>query len=382
MRRTNLRKCMLKGLLWIGTGILLSGENLAAQDAPISVISHVDKTRMTIGDLLNYTVTVEHDEGIEVEMPGLGQNLGGFEIRDYEVLAPRKNKGRITSSVRYTISTFFTGEFLIPPLTVNYTTADDSTRRTLTTEKIKIIVDSVKPSEAGDIRDIKPPFEIPRDLWLIIRWLILGILILAIFGTVIWLYLRKKAGKGLLPVREIPPRPPHEVALEALDRLRDAGPIENLMEYYIEISEIIRQYIGGRYFLVAMEMTTSEVLDGLQDEEIPDEDYRMFEDFLHRCDLVKFAKVTPREKENQIVLELAYAIVESTKVNLEVGLPEVDEQDGSDGLDETNSVESAMAASEHPTSADESIDTDEENRQVNVASDADHHLGSQIEGGG
>ena len=294
----------------------------APRAAPISVTSHVDKSRITIGDLIEYTVTVEHDDELQVEMPGLGENLGGFEIRDYEVMDPRTSRGRITRSVRYTISTFLTGEFVIPPLAVTYFTEQDSSGKTLNTEKIKIIVESVKPSEAGDIRDIKPPLEIPADPWLTLRWIVLGVLVCGIVLGAVWTYRRKKAGKGLLPDREEPTRPPHEVALEGLDRLRDAGPVRDVMAYYIDISEIIRQYIGGRYFLVAMEMTTSDVLEGLHEEDIPEDHYRMFEDFLQRCDLVKFAKAIPSETENGGVLKLAYEIVEATKVILETVEPE------------------------------------------------------------
>ena len=196
------------------------------QGERISVSSSVDKSRITIGDLVRYTVTVTHDENIEVEMPGLGANLGGFEIRDYDVQDPSKKDNMIVTEAEYIISTFLTGEFEIPPLTISYMTAEDSAVQTLTTEKIKIVVESVKPSEAGDILDIKSVVEIPRDWWQTGRWFVLGgsLIILCIFGLI--LYRRKKQGKGLLPVKKEPPRPPHEIAYENLDRLRQSNLLE------------------------------------------------------------------------------------------------------------------------------------------------------------
>ena len=323
--------------------ILLAWVSGWAQEEPISISSSVDKARIRIGDLITYTVTVTHDKDIRVEMPGLGANLGGFDIRDYQVHDPKKEKGQIVSQVDYIISTFFTGEFEIPPLTVNYYSPGDSTAKALTTEKIKIVVESVKASEAGDIRDIKPPVEIPRNWWLTLRWFALGLGVIALAGLGYWIYRRKKQGKGLLPVREIPPRPPHEVALERLDQLRDSDLLEKgeIKQYYIEVSEIIRQYIEGRYFIIAMEMTTTEVLEGLSSAELPEEDFQSFSDFLNRCDLVKFAKVIPSENQNREILEMAYDIVHRTKVVIEEPAAEMDEpsQENQDETLETVSDE-------------------------------------------
>jgi hypothetical protein len=319
--------------------ILLACVSGWAQEDPIMISSSVDKARIRIGDLITYTVTVTHAKDIQVEMPGLGANLGGFEIRDYQVHDPKKEKDRIVSQVDYTISTFFTGEFEIPPLTVFYLTPADSTAKILATEKIKIVVESVKASEASDIRDIKPPVEIPRNWWITLRWFVLGAGVAGLAVLAYWIYRRRKEGKGLLPVREVPPRPPHEVALERIDRLRNSDLLEKgeIKQYYIEVSEIIRQYIEGRYFIIAMEMTTTEVLEGLAGAELPEEDFQYFSDFLNRCDLVKFAKVIPSEDQNHEILETACEIVHRTKVVIEEPVEEAGEtqRENQDGVLET-----------------------------------------------
>ena len=109
--------------------------------------------------------------------------------------------------------------------------------------------------------------------------------------------------------------------------LRDSDLLEKgeIKQYYIEVSEIIRQYIEGRYFIIAMEMTTTEVLEGLTGAELPEEDFQYFSDFLNRCDLVKFAKVIPSEKQNLEILDMACEIVNRTKVVIEEPAAEVDE---------------------------------------------------------
>jgi len=86
--------------------------------------------------------------------------------------------------------------------------------------------------------------------------------------------------------------------------------------FYIELSEIIRRYIGGRYFVVAMEMTTTEVLDGLSAANLHEGDFELFEAFFHRCDWVKFAKYIPKTEETSETVQSAYDIVHRTKIIL------------------------------------------------------------------
>jgi hypothetical protein len=300
--------------------------SVRAQEGPVTVASRVDKSRITIGDLIRYSVTVTHKKDVDVRTPGTGANLGGFEIRDYKVIEPKEQKGLVVSEYEYTISTFFTGEFVIPPLPVAYQIPGDTTIRVMATTSIKIVVESVKPSEAGDIKDIKPPVEIPLNWWMLLMKIGLGLLAVGVSVGGIVLYRRWKSGKGILPVREEPPRPPHEIALEALDRLKASDLLEKgeIKLFTIELSEIIRRYIGGRYFVVAMEMTTTEVLEGLSKAGLNDEDFPLFDMFFHRCDLVKFAKHIPPQEETEETIQMAYDLVNRTKIMIEE--PAADEE--------------------------------------------------------
>lgn len=296
--------------------ILIAGLLSAQGDAPISIASSVDKATIRIGDLIQYQITVTHDPDVQIQLPGEGANLGGFDIRAYTPHEPRKENGKIITESQYTISTFFTGEFDIPPTAVLYTLPGDTVSQILMTEPIHIVVESVKPSEEGDIRDIKPPEEIPRNWWLLIRWIALGMFALsaAVLGWIA--YRRHKAGMSLLPFREAPPRPPHEVALEALGKLDPAGLDDpaKIKWYYSEVSQIVRHYLEGRYYIMALEMTTAEVLDGLRGVDVETEIQNAVRQFLEPCDLVKFAKFIPAEAQHEITLRQAFDIVNRTKI--------------------------------------------------------------------
>jgi hypothetical protein len=288
---------------------------LFAQESPVAVESSLDKSNITIGDTVRYAVKLTRDKNVQVRWPALGANLGAFEIRDYQKPDPRQAKGRVVEEITYTISTFDTGRFVIPPMAIEYQTPPDSTWHQMQTEKLEIYVASTLPSEAGDIRDIKSPWELPRDWKLIIRigLIVLAILLLAAVGFYYW---RKRQGKGILPERKEPPRPAHEVALEALRKLRESDLLATgqIKAFYIELSEIVRRYIEGRYFVPALELTTGELMGNLREVALDSDARDMLRDLLELSDLVKFAKYAPATEEHERALQLAESFVETTKL--------------------------------------------------------------------
>ncbi len=315
--------------VFIFLNLIIGLSNLIAEEGKISLQAKVDKSKIKIGDLINYSIEVRHDENIEIKMPNLGANLGQFEIRDYHDLEPEKIDGEMVQRREYDISTYDIGDYTIPPVTVHYQPAGDTLWQKLQTEEIKITVESIVASEDGDIRDIKPPLEFERDWMRIARFIFAGFLILVV-GILIFFYFKmRKQGKSLIPRREKPKRPPHEIALEELEKLLNGNLIEKgeVKQHYIRISEIVRRYIGDRFFILAIEMTTFDLINAMRESEIEETVIQDVEQFLMQCDLVKFAKYIPTNKENQQVADLAVKIINDTKIVFEPETPESDEQE-------------------------------------------------------
>jgi hypothetical protein len=288
---------------------------LAQQESPVAVESRIDKSAITIGDTVRYTVRLTRDENVKVNWPALGANLGAFEIRDYEKPDPRRIKGRFLEEISYTISTFDTGHFEIPPLPIEYQTPPDTVWHRLQTEKLDIYVASMQPSQDGDIRDIKAPWELPRDWKQILRLAAIGALVLLLAGVGFY-YWRKRQGKGLLPERKEPERPAHEIAQEALRKLSESDLLATgqFKAYYSELSEIVRRYIEGRYFVPALELTTGELMANLETNYLENSTREMLQDLLESSDLVKFAKYEPSPDEPLRSFQLAESFVEATKL--------------------------------------------------------------------
>jgi hypothetical protein len=281
--------------------------------AEVSVSASVDKSKIRIGDVVTYVVTISHDDSVMVLTPGKGANLGGFEIRSYREIKPKKEAGHRVESVEYKISTFTVGEFEIPAYPIIYFSQADTTKRLLATNPIKIVVESMKPSESGDIRDVKPPLPIPFDWKRLVMW-IAGSLVIA--GAALWLFLRfrKKRTAGTGTDDGKPLHPPHETAFEALEKLRAEQLAEKgeLKAYYTAIADIIRIYIEGRYGVPATQLTTTELVRDLRPSSGPFTE--RFGSLFNACDLVKFAKYVPSEKDHENAFHYAWALVDETKI--------------------------------------------------------------------
>ncbi len=304
--------------------ILLLCQTVLWAQGSISIESKVDKSTIYIGDVIQYSVILTHDPDVKVYMPELATNLGMFELRDYKVLDPQEEDGKTVSQTDYLLSTFDTGEYEIPELQIGYSTESDSTVRFIKTEPIMITIQSLNPEIDSDIRDIKPMRVPPMSYR---QYIIIGGIVLLVLAAVFaawYFYRRYKQGKSILPVRQAPPRPAHEVALEALNALVAGNLLEEkqFKAYYIELSDIVRHYIRNRFYIDAPEMTTSQLLDEMERQQLDTEYRDMMDTFLNGCDLVKFAKYVPQELETKNSTDLAFDFVEKTKMIIEEPISE------------------------------------------------------------
>jgi len=158
----------------------------------------------------------------------------------------------------------------------------------------------------SDIRDIKPPVEIPSGwAWL---WWVFGAVVLAVAAFALWKWWQKR--KANIPVA--PPVPAH---LRAKQKLQEAlALIAQPKPFCIAVSDTVRSYLEERFTFHAPERTTEEFLHELRDTNLllPDQKESLGE-FLQQCDLVKFAKYEPGEPELRGMHESALRLVEETE---------------------------------------------------------------------
>lgn len=143
---------------------------------------------------------------------------------------------------------------------------------------------------ATDIRDIKPPIEIPNG-W---AWLWWGLIVLAVAvaALLLWHWRKSRKLNIILP----PPIPAHIRAKQKLDEA--LALISQPKPFVVAVSDTARTYLEERFDFRAPERTTEEFLHELQATNLLlPEQKESLGGFLESCDLVKFAKYEPGENE-------------------------------------------------------------------------------------
>ena len=142
--------------------------------------------------------------------------------------------------------------------------------------------------------------------------LLVAVLILAALAVSAFIYFRRRKKIEEKPV--LPPRPAEEIARDALKAIKEMGLVEKglVKEYYIRLSDVIRTYIENRYRIFAMDRTTWELFQEMKSKRIERLHADKINNFLEDCDMVKFAKYTPVQKETEEVYKKAEEIIDVT----------------------------------------------------------------------
>ena len=111
-----------------------------------------------------------------------------------------------------------------------------------------------------------------------------------------------------------PKDPPHIVALRSLDRIRGEKLWQkgNQKQYYTEITDTLRVYIEQRFGIKTIERTSNEILVDLSVKDLAPSDYEALKDLFGTADLVKFAKYSATEAENENAVPVAVRFVNDT----------------------------------------------------------------------
>ena len=130
-----------------------------------------------------------------------------------------------------------------------------------------------------------------------------------------WLYYRRRRQHQPVIVKPRKVIPPNVIALRALDALQEKHLWQNgkPKQFHTELTDILRNYIEGRFSVPAMEKTSDEILDELYElNESQHSSLNNLHQILSLADLVKFAKYEPLADENQLSFMNAKMFVTQT----------------------------------------------------------------------
>ena len=326
MPRLDRRAILGASLLVLGLaacgGVPEAEEPAGPPPPPVEARASVDPAVATTGDVITYTVIVEHDDGLEIVVPEAGAEIAGFRILDVGSEPAEERSGRIVERRWYKLRADLVGSYVLPPIRVAWRPTSDTAPSedgaaeasggVVETSEIFVEVESVlgEAGDATDIRDVKDLRRVaePVPLWV---WLVLAggsVFFLGLGGWVLWLFLRARPAA--------PPIPAHELAFQALAALSrtDFSNPDAVRLYFFQISEVLRGYVEARFGLNATDLTTEEILAKVSSlGELSSDQRASLERFLETTDRVKFAAHEPGEPEIEEAYERALSFVEATR---------------------------------------------------------------------
>lgn len=296
--------------------ILASVIITTAKAQEVRVRAALDTSKALIGDQLHLRLTLEKPPALKVSFPVFSDTLSAdVEIINVHAIdTSALSANSITLNQELLITVFDTGFFEIPSLP--FVVMNQGSPDTMKTLPLYFQVFSVKTDSI--IRDIKTVYKVPLGF----RDFLPYLLLLTGIGLIAWLlYLyytnRKSIGK-LLTTRNTH-ESPDVLALKELEQLREEKPwMQNRVKYfYIRISEVLRVYIEQRFKVPALERTTDEIIESLQDTPCKAAEISRLASVLKLADLVKFAKALPEHNESALQIDAAVGFVVETSRNAE-----------------------------------------------------------------
>jgi hypothetical protein len=193
-----------------------------------------------------------------------------------------------TRSVKFHVALFATGRLPAVPEAMLLLGPDgDSTYILFPPESVTVFSVVSDSSDSVSIAGYKglqvPPGIIPFWVWIVAALAIMG----GAYG-----YWYMKQPKQETPEVVIPLSPPWEIARTELTTLMEKKYHEKgeARLFGVELSEITRRYLEGRYGFEAMEQTTSEIKRDLRATPVTEDQHRHIIGAMQGCDLAKYAK--------------------------------------------------------------------------------------------
>jgi hypothetical protein len=286
--------------------------------------SHLSADSVTVGDRFELTVVVGHDGTREPVfphnlIPDSLQSTAYFTLGDFEILGVKGTGGRDwptggrIDSVIYEATTFALDTARVAGIPVGLALGGDTLQAM--TPPAFLQIGSLVPEDATELQDLAELATFERSWW---PW-ILGLLALAgvLYGLWRWRNQSEEEDQGEL--QSEPAIPPYQQALERLGSLQkeDLSDPDRIKPFYVELTDILRTYVGQRTHVPALETTTRELLLRLRTSAsgtvLPDDVMKEIDQVLTHSDLVKFADLKPILEQTREMVDETRNVIEGTE---------------------------------------------------------------------
>jgi hypothetical protein len=292
----------------------------ASATQPISISAKLDSVEVLQGCLRTVDVEVLQPAGVNarwlIDREGIVEVAPGVEVHTRgDIDTTKIDNNRLQLRRQLLIQPWDSGEVVIPGLAL-VAGAD-----TFRSNDMALKVYTADVDTMTTVHDMVGAIAPSRHFWdFLPNWIadywwayLLVILALAAAGVAYWLH--KKGGLRAAISSPAKPVPPYERAIAELETLRTRQLCERGQEreFYTELTEILREYLEGRFGINAMEMTTTQIKTAVRSNSTTAASGTLMNDVLEMADFVKFAKMRPLPEDNVRSYAQALNFVENTK---------------------------------------------------------------------
>lgn len=282
-------------------------------DGPVAVTAQISPDPSQVGDLIKLELTAAYPAGFTVNLP-LGLQFEPLHLVSVDENEPESTGQGFRKIFTITLQHFAVGDAKVPGFPLTYLGPDGAVQ-TVQVPPTPFTVSSLLANEPDPKRQGEDPpvsLEYPNRRAEIIIYSALAALLVGLVGGLLWARWRRRPKPIVLP----PPVPAHVVAFQQLDELQRAELVEKgaYQDYYLQLTEIAKGYLEGRFGIDALDRTTDELRVALERAAAqiaplkPVELVRILQAF----DLVKFARFAPPGEEAQAALDEVRRVVEAT----------------------------------------------------------------------
>lgn len=304
--------------------LTLASQKILAQD--VRVHARLDTSIIETGDQIWLYLQAELNKNDKILFPIFRDSI----VKDIEILeisgidTQFVEGSKIRLNQQYLLTSFDVNFHVIPPVPFKHGN-DTLYTEALVLNVIPVELDSaekarIDTTQVFQVFDVKPPINTP---WTIKEFLqlyypyLLSFLGLIAIIVLVYIYLNRRAkNRPLIQLPQKPKEPAHIIAFRALEALKAKKLWQSGFEkeYYLELTDIIREYLEARYHISTFERTSQEILENLSMLKLLETSiFTELNHLLTLADLAKFAKYKPLPNENDSCLSNAFEFVEKTK---------------------------------------------------------------------
>lgn len=262
---------------------------------PVELVFEFDPGKVRYDKDVFLTVRVSAPSEVDVQLPPLPDRLAGFAQSGEFADDPVSENGKRTVTRHYRLTPVVADEYRVAPMAVEYVdrSSNPPERKWFATRPV--VLDLVRPESgglmgAGDIKEVLDPVWIGPAFRTVLM-VVLGVVALCGLGVGVW-YASRRVRETIQVMRMTP----RERAIRELERLlaQDLIGKNQVKDFYVELTMIVRRYIERSHSIRAPEQTTEEFLQAVAgDARFSGDTVRKLRNFLQSADLVKFAAYEP-----------------------------------------------------------------------------------------